>query len=104
LRDDYNRYTVINCPSLADYEKLAYVMGFDNTQPVMTNGFGFIDEDGTGHILTPYASMTNWRYWGLQNDPIVLEAQAAAALKQARLSLPPELLDDITPKLEMLNG
>lgn len=104
LRDEFNRYTLINCPSMVDYEKLAYVMQFDSTSPVMCNGFGFIDEDGTGHILTPYASMTSWKAWGLQHDPIVLEAQAAAALKQARLSFPPELLDDLMPKLELVHG
>lgn len=85
LRDDYNRFTVINNGALVDYEKLLYVQLVDSTSNVMCNGFTFLN-NGIGHLLTPYETMTDWDMWGLGN--VALKAIEVAKLKIERLTMP----------------
>lgn len=61
-RDEWNRYTTIDCGGLFDSRKFAYVNLFDNTSPVMNQGFVVL-RNGTGHLLTPYETMTDWSMW-----------------------------------------
>jgi hypothetical protein len=86
-RDDYNRYTVINNGMLADYEKMAYVVVTDSTSPVMCQGFTYL-HNGVGHLLTPYATFTDWDRWGMEREalPAIVEAEN----KARRLTLPDE--------------
>lgn len=67
-RDPYNRYSVIDCGGLFDQRRMLYAARTDSTSTTMANGFVFIDADGCGHLLTPYATLTNWRMWGLYAD------------------------------------
>lgn len=87
LRDTYNRYTAINNGALVDYEKLVYVQLVDSTSGVMCNGFTYLN-NGIGHLLTPYDTMTDWDMWGLGN--VALTAIEAAKLKMERLTMPEE--------------
>lgn len=75
-RDVYNRYTWINNGMMGDYEKMPYVMDADSISPVMCNGFTFL-RNGTGHLLTPYPSMTDWDMWGLGNSVKLQQIKAA---------------------------
>lgn len=61
-RDVYNRYTWIDNGMMADYRKMPYVMESDSTSPVMCTGFTFL-RNGTAHLLTPYATLTDWDMW-----------------------------------------
>ncbi len=87
LRDDFNRFTVINNGALVDYEKLPYVQLVDSTSNVMCNGFTFL-RNGIGHLLTPYDSMTDWDMWGLGN--VAMQAIETAKMKMERLTMPLE--------------
>lgn len=87
LRDDFNRYTAINNGALVDYEKLLYVQLVDSLSGVMCNGFTLL-RNGTGSLLTPYETMTDWDMWGMGNA--ALPAIEAARLKMERLTMPIE--------------
>lgn len=63
-RDTHNRYTTINNGMMGDWERMSYVQLVDSTSGVMCNGFSFV-RNGTGHLLTPYPTMTDWDMWGL---------------------------------------
>lgn len=87
LRDDYNRFTVINNGALVDYEKLVYVQLVDSTSNVMCNGFTYLN-NGIGHLLTPYETMTDWDMWGMGN--VAMQAIETANMKIERLTMPLE--------------
>lgn len=87
LRDDFNRFTVINNGALVDYEKLVYVQLVDSTSNVMCNGFTYLN-NGIGHLLTPYETMTDWDMWGLGN--VAMQAIETAKMKAERLTMPIE--------------
>lgn len=65
-RDDFNRYTWVNNGMMADAEKMRYVMHSDSTSNVMCKGFTFL-RNGTAHLLTPYATITDWDMWKMGN-------------------------------------
>lgn len=75
-RDVFNRYTWINNGMMGDYEKMSYVMDADSIAPVMCEGFTFL-RNGTGHLLTPYPSMTDWDMWKMGNVIKFQETKAA---------------------------
>lgn len=74
-RDVFNRYTWIDNGMMADYRKMDYVMNSDSTSPVMCTGFTFL-RNGTAHLLTPYATITDWDMWKMGNV-IRLQEQVA---------------------------
>ncbi len=84
-RDSYNRYTTINNGMLGNYEMMDYVQLVDSTSNVMCNGFSFV-RNGTGHLLTPYPTMTDWDMWGL--GAAALPAIGAAEARMRRLTQP----------------
>ena len=84
-RDSYNRHTTINNGMIGDNEKMAYVQLVDSTSNVMCNGFAFV-RNGTGHLLTPYPTMTDWDMWGL--GAAALPAIGAAEARMQRLTQP----------------
>jgi len=88
-RDEWNRWTTINNGALVDYEKLPYVMLADSPAPVMCSGFTYI-HNGTGHLLTPYPTLTDWSMWGMENA--ALPAIEAAKAKMERLTMPEQEL------------
>ena len=64
-RDDFDRYTVIDCGGLHSHAHMAYIHTVPSTRNVPNNGFVFL-EDGTAHLLTPYPTMTRWQRWGFE--------------------------------------
>lgn len=62
-RDDFNRYTIIDCGGMHRQDMMSYVKLVPNVMPNMNNGFVLL-RDGTGHLLTPYPSITDWSMWG----------------------------------------
>lgn len=62
-RDDFNRYTIIDCGGMHQQSMMSYVKLVPNVMPNMNNGFVLL-RDGTGHLLTPYPSITDWSMWG----------------------------------------
>lgn len=62
-RDDFNRYTIIDCGGMHQQNMMSYVKLVPNVMPNMNNGFVLL-RDGTGHLLTPYPSITDWSMWG----------------------------------------
>jgi predicted phosphodiesterase len=75
-RDKFNRYTTIDCGGLFDQRYMAYAERTDSTAPTMCNGFVFI-RSGTGHLLTPYPSLTDWSLWQMEADADAAVADAA---------------------------
>lgn len=66
-RDDFDRYTWINNGMLGDADKMRYVRGTDSTANEMCTGFTFL-RGGTGHLLTPYPTITDWDMWRMGNQ------------------------------------
>lgn len=61
-RDEFNRFTLIDCGGLHQSQLMAYTQLIPNSMPVMNNGFVIL-RDGTGSLLTPYPSITDWKLW-----------------------------------------
>lgn len=61
-RDDFNRYTIIDCGGMHRQDMMSYAQLVPNVMPNMNNGFVLL-RDGTGHLLTPYPSITDWSMW-----------------------------------------
>lgn len=61
-RDEFDRYTIVDCGGFHEQDMMGYVGLVPNTFPRMNNAFVFLRE-GTAHLLTPYRGMTDWRMW-----------------------------------------
>jgi hypothetical protein len=61
-RDEFDRYTVVDCGGFHDQDMMGYVGLVPNTFPRMNNAFVFLRE-GTAHLMTPYRGITDWRLW-----------------------------------------
>lgn len=95
LRDEWNRWTLIDNGMMGDYEKMAYVQLVDNTAPVMCSSFTFL-RNGTGHLLTPYPTLTDWSMWDMEWQAV--PAIESAAAKMARLTMPDEQVFDVAER------
>lgn len=62
-RDEYNRYTIIDCGGMHQPDMMSYAKLVPNTMPNMNNGFVYL-RNGVGNLLTPYDTMTSWDMWG----------------------------------------
>lgn len=72
---------------VSEAQKAGEVQLVDSTSGVMCNGFTYLN-NGVGHLLTPYDTMTDWDMWGL--GAVALPAIEAAKLKMERLTMPEE--------------
>lgn len=66
-RDRFDRYTIIDCGGLHDHKRMGYVHLVPSARNVPNSGFVYL-QHGTGHLLTPYRTMTRWDSWGLEES------------------------------------
>lgn len=65
-RDRFDRYTIVDCGGLHEAAQMGYIGLVPSTRNVPNAGFVFL-RDGTAHLMTPYATMTDWRMWGMDD-------------------------------------
>lgn len=61
-RDEWDRYTVVDCGGFHDQDMMAYVSLVPNTFPRMNNSFLYM-RYGTAHVMSHYKTITDWSLW-----------------------------------------
>lgn len=66
-RDEWDRYTIVDCGGFHDSSMMAYVSLVPNTMPAMNNSFIYM-RNGTARVMSHYRGITDWSLWLPEDD------------------------------------
>lgn len=61
-RDEFDRYTIVDCGGFHDQDMMAYTSLVPSTFPRMNNAFVYMRR-GTAHLMSHYRGITDWSLW-----------------------------------------